>query len=195
LSEFYRHKTKIYENEVIVNKPFLLSDRFSTIDIISELWFNINRKYADYYAMYNTEKKMPAPSDIERAERLREVLAALYEANKKFPVIVEGKKDAIALKKLGLEGEIITLHSGKGLYDFCEDIAQNFPKVIILLDWDDKGEALFRSVSRNLSGHGDEFLAFRGIIKMLCQKDIKDIEGIPRLLLRLEGMQFGDRII
>ena len=144
--------------------------------------------------MHNTEKKMPATADLERAERLREVLAALYEVNKRFPVIVEGKKDAIALKKLGLSGELITLHSGKGLYDFCEDMAQKFPRVVLLLDWDDKGEALYRSVSRNLDGHWEEFSAFRGIIKMLCQKDIKDIEGIPKLLLRLEGLQPSDRI-
>ena len=141
--------------------------------------------------MYNTEKKMPKPSDIERAERLREVLFALYEVNRRFPVIVEGKKDASALKKLGLDGEIIILHNGKGLYEFCEDIAQRFSKVVLLFDWDVKGEALYRAVSENLSGHGDEFSVFRGIIKVLCQKDIKDIEGIPKLLLRLEGVRFG----
>ncbi len=137
--------------------------------------------------MLNTTKKIPSSEDLERAERLREVLAALYEANKRLPVIVEGKRDAAALKQLGLIGEIIVLHCGKGLYDFCEDIAERFSKVIILLDWDNKGEELYRSLSRNLRGHGEEFAAFRDLLKILCQKDIKDIEGIPRLLLRLEG--------
>lgn len=139
--------------------------------------------------MINTQKNSPSTQDMERAERLREVLEALYEVNKRFPVIVEGKKDAIALKKLGLIGDIITLHSGKGLYDFCEDIAEKFPKVIILLDWDEKGENLFRVISKYLSGHWEEFSVFRGIIKILCQKDVKDIEGIPKLLLRLEGSE------
>lgn len=139
--------------------------------------------------MLNTDKKMPSVDDIERAERLREVLGTLCEANKKFPVIVEGKKDVTALKKLGLAGEIIILHNGKGLYDFCEGIIENFSRVILLLDWDEKGESLYRSVSKNLSGHYEEFSAFRGIIKSLCQKDIKDIEGIPKLLLRLEGLR------
>lgn len=140
--------------------------------------------------MIKTEKKIPSADDLERAGRLREVLEALYEVNKRVPVIVEGKKDALALKKLGLVGEIITLHSGKGLYDFCEDVAERFSKVIVLLDWDDKGENLFRSVSKNLSGHCEEFSVFRGIIKVLCQKDIKDVEGIPRLLMRLEGNEY-----
>ena len=137
--------------------------------------------------MLNTQKKMPSADDTERAERLREVLVALYEVNKRIPVIVEGKKDAAALKKLGLVGDIITLHSGKGLYEFCEDIAEKFARVVILLDWDEKGEKLNSLVAEHLCGHWEEFSAFRGIIKILCQKDIKDIEGIPKLLGRLEG--------
>ena len=141
--------------------------------------------------MHNTQKNMPLPEEIERAERLREVFAALYEVNKRFPVIVEGKKDAIALKKLGLVGDIIILHSGKNLYDFCEDIMERFPRVVILLDWDAKGENLYKSIGRNLLGHWEEFSAFRDLIKILCQKDIKDVEGIPRLLLRLEGNEYS----
>lgn len=138
--------------------------------------------------MLRTEKKMPSTSDLERAERLREVLTLLYDANKRFPIIVEGKKDAVALRKIGLAGDIFTLHSGKGIYDFCEDIIGRFARVIVLMDWDGKGEALQRSLSRHLAGHCEEFSGFRGILKILCQKDIKDVEGIPKLLVRLEGL-------
>lgn len=140
--------------------------------------------------MINTDKNIPSINDLKRAERLREVFETLYEANKSFPVIVEGKKDAIALKRLGLAGEIITLHRGKGLYDFCEDIAERFVKVIILLDWDTRGERLCKSISKNLRGQWEEFSTFRDILKILCQKDIKDIEGIPKLLSRLEGNEY-----
>src|SRR4030067_2990399 len=141
--------------------------------------------------MLNTQKNTPLPEDIERAGRLREVLAAIYEVNKRLPVIVEGKKDAIALKKLGLEGDIITLHSGKNLYDFCEDIMERFSRVVILLDWDTKGENLYKSIGNNLLGHWEEFSVFGDLIKILCQKDIKDVEGIPKLLLRLEGNEYS----
>jgi 5S rRNA maturation endonuclease (ribonuclease M5) len=140
--------------------------------------------------MLNSQKNMPSSGDIERAERLRDIIAALCEVNKRFPVIVEGKKDAIALKKLGLAGNIITLHSGKNLYDFCEDIIERFSRVVILLDWDTKGESLYKTIGTNLRGHWEEFSAFRGVIKILCQKDIKDVEGIPKLLLRLEGNEY-----
>jgi 5S rRNA maturation endonuclease (ribonuclease M5) len=140
--------------------------------------------------MFNTHKKMPSAQETERAERLREVLVALLEVNKRIPVIVEGRKDAVALKKLGLVGDIIILHSGKGLYEFCEDVADKFSRVIILMDWDEKGEKLNSLVSEHLSGHWEEFSVFRGIIKILCQKDIKDVEGIPKLLGRLEGCEY-----
>jgi len=141
--------------------------------------------------MLNSQKNISSPEDIERAGRLRDVFEALYEVNKRFPVIVEGKKDAIALKKLGLIGEIIILHSGKNLYEFCEDIVAKFSKVVILLDWDAKGENLYKVIGKNLTGHWEEFSPFRDVIKILCQKDIKDVEGIPKLLLRLEGHEYS----
>jgi len=130
--------------------------------------------------------KMPTTEDLERAERLHEVIAALCEVNKRFPVVVEGKKDLQALRKLGLSGDIIPLHSGKGLYEFSDELAEKFSKVVLLLDWDAKGEALFASLTNNLHGHWEEYAAFRELLRILCQKDIKDIESIPALLLRLE---------
>jgi len=126
-------------------------------------------------------------NDIQRAERLKEVLESLYEVNKRIPIIVEGKRDVRALRKIGLVGDIIALHSGKGLYEFCDDISERFHKMILLIDWDEKGEDLYKKLSDNLRGLWEEFSAFREIIKILCQKDIKDIEGIPALLERLTG--------
>ncbi|BCB95232.1 hypothetical protein JZK55_01540 [Dissulfurispira thermophila] len=126
-------------------------------------------------------------NDFERAERLKEVFESLYEINKRIPIIVEGKRDIIALRKIGLVGNIIALHRGKGLYEFCDEIAERFHKIILLMDWDEKGENLHRNVSEHLRGMWEEFSPFREVIKILCQKDIKDIEGIPVLLERLTG--------
>ncbi len=137
--------------------------------------------------MFNTQKIMPSVIDAERAERLREIIEQLHDVNEEIPVIVEGKKDAAALKSLGLAGEIITLHNGKNLYDFCDDILERFSRVVLLLDWDRKGEELQRTLSYHLKGHWEEFSSFREVLKALCQKEIKDIEGIPKLLKRLEG--------
>ncbi len=128
------------------------------------------------------------PGDTQRAERLREVLAELIEANRTVPVIVEGKKDALALRSLGIEGRIITLHRGQNLYEFSEDILETFGQAILLLDWDQKGDQMTRSLEESLEGHVEEFRGFREMIRMMCQKDIKDIESIPTLLRRLEGL-------
>ena len=125
--------------------------------------------------------------DADRAERLKEVLQALYEANKQIPIVVEGRRDAAALRRLGLTGIIITLHSGKAIYDFCEDIAGRYDRIILLMDWDENGDRLFGMLVKNLRGHCEEFSSFREIIKVLCQKDIRDIEGIPDLLEKLTG--------
>ena len=82
----------------------------------------------------NRERDILSPDDVERAERLREVIEKLSEINKTIPILVEGKKDAAALRTLGLVGEIITVHRGKSIYDFCLDISERFHRVIILPD-------------------------------------------------------------
>lgn len=136
---------------------------------------------------FRIQAQGPTFEDQERAARLREVMEALFEANKKTPVIVEGKKDALALRALGLVGEIITLHRGNNLYEFSEEISESFHHVILLLDWDDKGEVLQKTLSANLKGLWEQYSGFREILKILCRKDVKDIEGIPKLLKKLEG--------
>ena len=136
---------------------------------------------------HSKQRGLPSITDLERAERLKFTIEELYEINKKVPVIVEGKRDANALRKLGLIGDIITLHRGKNLYDFCADLEEQFPKVVILLDWDNKGNTLYKTLSENLKGHWEEFSWFRELLKFICQKDISSVEGIPKLLKRLEG--------
>lgn len=125
--------------------------------------------------------------DLERAKRLKEFLLAIFEINKSVPIIVEGKRDLLALRKLGLTGEIITVHSGNALYDFCHTISERFSKVILLLDWDENGDILQKKLSNNLVGLWEEFSHFRETLRMLCQKDVKAIEDIPVLLKRLSG--------
>jgi 5S rRNA maturation endonuclease (ribonuclease M5) len=137
--------------------------------------------------MINTQKLFPSVIDVERAERLRNVIDHLIEVNKTVPIIVEGKKDASALKSLGVTGKIIPLHNGNNLYDFCDDITHRFHRVVLLSDWDRKGEDLNKILSAYLKGHCEEYSSFRDILKVLCQKEIKDIEGIPKLIRKLEG--------
>ena len=139
----------------------------------------------------NIQRNGQLTDNMERASRLREIFETLCERNKDIPVIVEGKRDALALRELGLQGEVLTLHSGQSIYDFCEEISEKFHRVIILLDWDEKGESLNKALCRHLNGQWEEFSAFRELIKILCQKEIQDIEGIPKLIRRLEANETG----
>jgi 5S rRNA maturation endonuclease (ribonuclease M5) len=141
-----------------------------------------------FHSNSESEKIFTTPADLDRAERLREVLALLKETNKDVPVLVEGKKDAAALKSLGFGGEIITFHRGMDIYDFSEEVAEKYEKIILLMDWDAHGEHLMHALEEELSGHYEEFAQFREILKLICRKEIKDIEGIPSLLRRLEGI-------
>ncbi|NOY38741.1 MAG: hypothetical protein GXO95_00435 [Nitrospirae bacterium] len=127
--------------------------------------------------------------DIEdrRAGQILEVLKDLYEVNRFVPVIVEGKRDRRALRSLGITGEIILFHCGRTVYEFCEDILKLHERFILLLDWDERGEALQNSLSSHLKGHYEEFSLFGNRLKSLCQSDIKEIEDLPALLRRLIG--------
>lgn len=132
---------------------------------------------------------LPAPSmdDQQRAVRLLELIEELVELNTQVPVVVEGKRDRDALRKLGLKGEVIVLNCGAGHYEFCEALAGAHEAVVLLMDWDGEGQRLQGVLERELEGMWEEFEHIRRVIKMLCQKDTKDVEGIPKLLLRLTG--------
>ena len=56
-------------------------------------------------------------------------------------IIVEGKRDILSLKRLGIEGnfELATRHP---LFNFSERIARLGSEVIILTDWDRRGDLL-----------------------------------------------------
>lgn len=142
---------------------------------------------------HTKNKKEFIPLDWERAEKIREVLHHLYEINKLVPIIVEGKKDRKALRDIGFDGEIITLHSGKSIYEFTETIAQKFEKIVLLIDWDEKGEELYSKVGENLQGMWEDFASIRELLKLLCQKEITEIEEIPSLFKRIAGQSLDVR--
>ncbi|MFQ3574534.1 MAG: hypothetical protein SNJ53_07880 [Thermodesulfovibrionales bacterium] len=130
---------------------------------------------------------VPDVNDIQRAERLLFVLSDLSRLNEKMPIIVEGKRDVNALRRLGLKGDIIAINTGQGLYEFCETIHAQYRDIIMLTDWDKKGESLFMSLGAELSGLWEPYAYIRDSLKSICQKDVKDIESIPTLLYRLYG--------
>jgi len=72
--------------------------------------------------------------------------------NSKKLIIVEGKKDRIALEKLGIKN-IIEL-SKKPLFQIIEDISHKNKECIVLTDLDKKGKQLYGKLNSGLSRLG-----------------------------------------
>ena len=101
----------------------------------------------------------------------------LIEENKKIPIIVEGEKDIQALRKLGINGLIISVNSGISIIDFCDKIAEKYREIIILTDWDRKGGFICHTIKRNLEGRVKCNLYFREFFAK--NSVIKTVEGLP----------------
>lgn len=122
----------------------------------------------------------------ERLEGLKDLFRILSDLNREVPVIVEGKNDVIALRTLGLQGEIIQVHGGKSLYELSEEIHERFEQVILLIDWDKKGEMLMKTLGDYLSGLWENYRTFRETLMLLSRNEAFEIEHIPGLMERLE---------
>ena len=137
----------------------------------------------------------PLKREADRAERLRALLEELAEANAHVPVIVEGKRDKAALRALGLAGEVITYNRGMNVHDFCDHITEQYAEAVLLMDWDREGDALHRKLGRELKGYWEVYKHFRNSLRLMCQKEVKDVEGLPALLRRLETGMVEETLI
>ena len=121
-----------------------------------------------------------------------------YRVKKGTPILIEGKKDEEALNKLGIEGNIIKVSgSGLKLFEVAEKAIESSSEVIILTDFDKKGDLLAKKLSndiQSLGSHPD--LNIRKNIMKITRRYIKDIESLPKHLknLELELNPYGDYI-
>jgi len=123
---------------------------------------------------------------FRRLSRIVEELSQCVEQG--VPILIEGKKDEEALKELGIDGKIIKVSgSGLKLFEIAEMATESSSKVIILTDFDKKGEILAKKLSediQSLGSHPD--LSIRRKIMNSSRKYIKDIESLPKHLKQLE---------
>jgi len=87
-------------------------------------------------------------------EQLQSILEEGKLNNLYHPILVEGKRDESTLRALGFEGEIIILNQGKNLVELADEIALKHREVILLLDWDRKGNVLTKKVRVLLTDAG-----------------------------------------
>jgi len=109
-------------------------------------------------------------------------------AEQGMPILIEGKKDEKALKKLGIDGTFIKVSgSGLKLFEIAEKSVKLSSKVIILTDFDKKGEQLAKRLAEDIQSLGSyPNLEIRRKIMGITRKFIKDIESLPRHMEQLE---------
>jgi len=87
----------------------------------------------------------------EIALKIREFVESLnHECDAGAIVIVEGKKDGIALRKVGFKGEILVYNNFKGIINFVDYVSRKGRKVILLLDRDRRGRTLTSKILKKL---------------------------------------------
>ncbi|HML04933.1 MAG TPA: toprim domain-containing protein [Methanobacterium sp.] len=126
---------------------------------------------------------------FRRLSRIVEELS--LRAEQGTPVLIEGKKDEEALNNLGIHGNIIKVSgSGLKLFEVAEIAVKSSSEVIILTDFDKKGNILAKKLSKDIQSLGSHpDLNIRKNIMNITRKYIKDIESLPRHLKQLEFEQ------
>jgi len=116
-------------------------------------------------------------------QKLQELFEELILKNETTPIIVEGKNDEAALRKIGARGEIIRLNIGQSILNFCEDIARIHDEVIILPDWDVKGRQLFKKLKRAFRyTRVKPIEKFWFGFKKFSSKDVLEVEYLTKFL-------------
>ncbi len=122
----------------------------------------------------------------ERLERVEFLLSELREKNRDVPIIVEGRRDVESLRALGIEGTVVLLNTGKGVFRTCEEIARDPGEAIILTDWDRRGGQLCRRLRDGLEANDAIYdTDFRARIASLSKKEVTDVEGLAGFVRRL----------
>jgi 5S rRNA maturation endonuclease (ribonuclease M5) len=127
----------------------------------------------------------------KRLERIYKLLERLENQSAKgTPIVVEGKNDVQALRKLGICGDLILAKtSGKSFLDVLSEIEKKGKReVILLFDFDRRGREWTSRLARRLEGMKIvPNLLFWRMFLGLVGHDVKDIEGLASYLETLKN--------
>lgn len=125
-------------------------------------------------------------SKARKLERIVNLVQKLDLQSATVPILVEGKNDRIALRRLGIHGEIICIKSSSHiLYDILDDITS--AEIILLVDFDEYGTSLAKNIIQHLEKKRIKVNAyFWRRLKALVRRDVKDVEGVFSYLEKLK---------
>jgi len=125
---------------------------------------------------------------LEKIQRLLDNL--IVQLSIGTPMLVEGKKDAEALKKLEVSGDIICAKtSGKTFLDVLREVEERGKdEIILLMDFDRRGRQLTRHLTDDLERMKIKpNLVFWRRLSSLVGRDVKDIEGLSTYIQTLKN--------
>lgn len=119
-------------------------------------------------------------------EALEKLIASLQDASLGGAVIiVEGRRDESALRSLCIRGPVM-MASHRPALDLAEDAARNYSQIVVLTDWDEKGEEMARNIEQYLRSVGSRAdMDIRSRLKRLVRKEIKDVESLDLYVERM----------
>lgn len=126
-------------------------------------------------------------SEAERLDKLEKIIEDLIERSSEELIVVEGSRDVKALRDLGVEGMIRAVNTGSSIVNLCESLSSEHDRFIILTDWDRKGGQIAHQLDRGFeSCDVKRDMSMRANIARLTKKEIKDVEGLPGFIYRLQ---------
>lgn len=97
-------------------------------------------------------------------------------------VVVEGKRDEDALKKLGYTGKICQFHSFKGLIKFADSMPK-YKNLVLLLDSDRKGRYLTKRIISQLQHRMTIDLSYRKELTAITKGRVKNVEDLAMYVI------------
>lgn len=129
---------------------------------------------------------------VEETERIINELRTQSEAG--VPIIVEGRRDEAALRRLGIAGKVHCLKArGESRHEFLDRL-DGTRRAIVLTDFDREGKELETWLYKELSQRGvksDLRLWIR--MRSLARAEVRSVEEIPNFIRALEARARGVR--
>ncbi len=113
-------------------------------------------------------------------EELRTFVDRLNEESEKGSlVVVEGRRDADALSRIGFTGNPVVFHNHKGIVDFVDSHGDVGRKIILLLDMDKTGKYLTsRLVSQLQSRQNNVSLFYKNALARITKGKVRHVEDL-----------------
>ena len=122
----------------------------------------------------------------ERLDKLERIFDDILEIPDDHVIIVEGRKDMMAMSLIGVRIRMVAVQSEGGPLKVSERLFGEKQKAVIFTDWDHEGIGIAKDLERCLSSLCVKYdVMLRKRLRAVCGSEIKDIESLPSFYSRL----------